>query len=185
MLSADEVLRILKGIPTSKFEPENVRRTLEGVVVQPGSLEPYLHFQRKSYTRNLIFRNEAFEFLALCWDEASHSPIHNHSGQDCWFLVHQGEFCLKGFRILEGGLEPGIAALEHAESIHKAGAGSIDHRGPVNDIHQVTVSRGSDRAVSLHVYAKPFDDCLVYDLDGKSCQRQRLKYHTIDGRLVA
>jgi cysteine dioxygenase len=185
MATIEDVLGILKGIPASKFDPNHVRTLLSGVAVDDRSLAPFLHFCDGRYTRNLIHRSDDFELLALCWDGGSHSPIHNHSGQDCWFLVQQGEFCLKGFRIREGGIRPGLAELEHVESIHKVGAGSLDHRGPINDIHQVTVSRGSPKAVSLHVYAKPFDDCLVYDLQHRRCQRQRLRYHTIEGRLVA
>jgi cysteine dioxygenase len=180
----DEVLTILKGVPASAFEPEHIETLLAGVAVEERSLAPYLHFARGRYTRNLIFRDQTFELLALCWDEGSYSPIHNHSGQDCWFLVQQGQFCLEGYRAVEGGDCPGRACLEHVDSLHKVGAGALDHRGPLRDIHQVKVSRGTARAISIHLYAKPFDDCLIYDLKQSECRRQPLKYHSIEGRLV-
>ena len=177
-----DVLRILKGVPVRDFEPGHIQKLLAGVAVDAASLTPYLHFVKSQYTRNLIFRNDDFELLALCWDGESHSPIHNHSGQDCWLLVQEGQFCLEGYRLVEGGVEPGVARLEHVDSQHKVCPGALDHRGTLNDIHQVKVSRGNLRAVSLHVYARPFDDCLVYDLKRNECRRQRLKYHTIEGR---
>lgn len=178
----DEVLRILKGVRATAFEPGHIGELLEGVAIDTGSLEPYLNFSSGRYTRNLIFRNDDFEMLALCWDEGSFSPIHNHSGQDCWFLVQQGQFCLEGYRAIEGGDCPGVARLEHVDSAHKVCIGALDHRGPLRDIHQVKVSRGNPRAVSIHVYAKPFDDCLVYDLKHNECRRQPLKYFTIAGK---
>src|SRR5438309_1947301 len=121
MLLIDEVLRILKGIPAGRFTPEVVERELAGVTVEPGSLSEFLQFSKGRYTRNLIHRDEAFELLALCWDEGTCSPVHNHSGQDCWFLVHEGQFCVKGYRILEGGVTPGVAALEEVEKTHRNG----------------------------------------------------------------
>ena len=185
MLPVGDVLRILKGVPAGRFTPATVETLLKGVSVEPGSLAPFLRFETGRYTRNLIHRDDAFELLALCWDAGTFSPIHNHSGQDCWFLVHQGQFCVKGFRILEGGLSPGAAELEEAEVSHRNGAGALDHRGPERDIHRVTVSKGSPRAVSLHVYARPFDDCLVYDLKNHVCRRQRLKYDSVGGKPLA
>ena len=183
-LPLEEVLAILRGVPAPRFEPAYIAELLDGVSVRPDTLERYLHFVPGRYTRNLVFRDDTFELLALCWDEQTHSPIHNHSGQDCWFLVQEGQFCLEGYRILEGGTCPGIARLEHVDSQHRISPGAIDHRGPRNDIHRVTVSKGNPRAVSIHVYAKPFDDCLVYDLKHHRCARQNLKYFSVDGRPV-
>jgi cysteine dioxygenase len=185
VLPLDEILSILKGVKPAQFEPPHVSGLLGGVSVEPGSLERFLHFLPGRYTRNLVFRNDDFEMLALCWDKQVFSPIHNHSGQECWFLVQEGQFCLEGYRLLEGGTCPGAARLEHTDSRHRVSLGALDHRGPLHDIHRVTVSRGNPRAVSIHIYAKPFDDCLVYDIKHERCSRQSLKYYSVDGRPVA
>lgn len=175
---------MLRGVPSSTFDPPHIASLLDGVSLTPSSIERYLHFVAGRYTRNLIHRDDTFELLALCWDQATCSPIHNHSGQDCWFLVQEGQFCLEGYDIVEGGLEPGVARLKHVDSQHRVSHGAVDHRGPLKDIHRVTVSKGNPRAVSIHLYAKPFDDCLVYDLKHERCARQPLKYHSIEGKTV-
>lgn len=184
-LPLPEILSMLKGVPAAKFDPDHIADLLDGVSIEPGTLERYLHFVKGRYTRNLIHRDDTFELLALCWDEATYSPVHNHSGQDCWFLVQDGQFCLEGYAILEGGLEPGRAKLRLADSQHRVSHGKVDHRGPLKDIHRVTVSKGNPRAVSIHLYAKPFDDCLVYDLKHERCVRQPLKYYSVDGKPLA
>src|SRR5688500_7824372 len=103
-LPVDGVLAILKGIAPDQMNPETVADRLEGVTVSASSLAPFLHFVKGRYTRNLIYRDDAhFEMLALCWDEDTYSPIHDHAGQDCWFLVHEGQFCVEGYKLLEGG----------------------------------------------------------------------------------
>lgn len=185
VLPLPEVLEILKGVPSQRFEPGYIATLLDGVSVESGSLERYLHFASGRYTRNLIHRDDRFELLALCWDQGTSSPIHNHSGQDCWFLVQEGQFCLEGYRVVSGGTCAGDATLEHVDSQHRVSHGAVDHRGPLNDIHRVTVSAGNPRAVSLHLYAKPFDECLVYDLKHGRCARQPLKYYSVDGRPLA
>src|SRR5687768_734880 len=96
VLPLPEILGILEGVPSDRFEPANIATLLDGVSVEPATLERYLHFASGRYTRNLIHRDDRFELLALCWDEGTFSPIHNHSGQDCWFLVQEGQFCLEG-----------------------------------------------------------------------------------------
>ena len=184
VLPLPEVLSMLQRVPSATFDPPTIAHLLDGVSLEPSSIERYLHFVGGRYTRNLIHRDDTFELLALCWDEATCSPIHNHSGQDCWFLVQQGQFCLEGYDLLEGGLEPGVARLRHVDSQHRVSHGAVDHRGPLKDIHRVTVSKGSPRAVSIHLYAKPFDDCLVYDMKHERCARQPLKYHSIAGKPV-
>lgn len=184
VLPLPEVLEILKGVPSQRFEPGYMSTLLDGVSVEPATLERYVHFVSGRYTRNLIYRDDTFELLALCWDQGTFSPIHNHSGQDCWFLVQEGQFCLEGYRIVSGGTCVGEATLEHVDSQHRVSHGAVDHRGSLNDIHRVTVSRGNPRAVSLHLYAKPFDECLVYDLKHGRCSRQPLKYYSVDGRPV-
>ena len=183
VLPLPEVMSLLEGVPARKFEPLHIASLLDGVSLEPSSIERYLHFVSGRYTRNLIHRDETFELLALCWDQATCSPIHNHSGQDCWFLVQEGQFCLEGYDLLEGGLEPGVARLKHADSLHRVSHGAVDHRGPLKDIHRVTVSKGNPLAVSIHLYAKPFDHCLVYDLKHECCSRQPLKYFSVEGRL--
>ena len=44
-------------------------------------LETFLHFEIGSYTRNLIYRNECYEMMAICWGMGHHTPIHDHNGQ--------------------------------------------------------------------------------------------------------
>src|SRR5687767_12096762 len=128
-LPVDEVLAILKGMPPSRLTPETVAQRLEGVHVTAASLAPFLHFAKGRYTRNLIYRDDAtFEMLALCWDEQTYSPIHDHSGQDCWFLVHEGQFCVEGYKLVDGGTCPGNAVIEKVDEIHRASRGALDHR---------------------------------------------------------
>ena len=50
---------------------------------------------KKKYTRNLVYRNNDFEILFLCWSPEQIAPVHGHEGEKCWAKVESGklQFC--------------------------------------------------------------------------------------------
>src|SRR5690349_22797298 len=96
------IVETLRGVPPKAFGPGEVSSRLKGVLLDPRTLAPYLHFAKNRYTRNLIYRDDLFELLALCWDPHTDSPIHNHSGQLCWLSIQQGALRLDNYHSLDG-----------------------------------------------------------------------------------
>lgn len=160
---------------------KEVQAALEGASVRPSSLQPYLFFRPGAYTRNLIHRNDGYELLCLCWDSGTRSPVHDHASEECVFLVHHGSFRVDNFALLEGGKEPGYAHLEHEGTLLNVSARMVDHKSSSSDIHRVSVMPGTGRAVSLHVYAKPIDRCLVFDVPKRRCGYAYARYHSVNG----
>ena len=57
---------------------------------------------------------------------------------------------------------------------------------PDNPIHAVlNLAEFGERATSLHIYSRPYDHCLVYSLEAKSCRDVPLFYDSEYGRPVA
>jgi len=182
-LALGAIVETLRGVPPASFQPGEICARLRGVLLDPRTLEPYLHFARRRYTRNLIHRDAVFELLALCWEPHTESPIHNHSGQLCWLSIQQGALRLENFDSLDGpGPGDGIRLLPKG-GIDRATEGVLDLQQGDNSIHRVSNPFG-ERAVSLHVYSRPFDVCLAYDAQARSAREMRLQYHSIGGRLV-
>ena len=161
--------------------PRHLQGSLEGVSVRPSSLKPYLFFRPNMYTRNLLYRDEQFELLALCWDGGTRSPVHDHAKQECFFAVHDGAFRIDNFGLREGGQAPGFARLDHEGTLLNVTARMVDHRSSSSDIHRVSLMPGTSRAVSLHVYARPIDRCLVFDVKGQRCAYSYTRYHSVSG----
>ena len=65
----------------------------------------------------------------------------------------------------------------------RAPVGCVDLQQGDDAIHRVS-NPFSERAVSLHVYSRPYDECLAYDLEAQTSRVMRLVYHSIGGRLV-
>jgi hypothetical protein len=81
-------------------QPEKVSEYLDSARLEPTSLTPYLHFSEHHYTRNLVFKNDLFELLILCWGPGQRSWIHNHRGQHCWMSVVEGRLAIRNYQRL-------------------------------------------------------------------------------------
>jgi len=175
-LSVLELAESLAALTADQFTPEGVFELLCRYRVQPASLEPYLRFDPRHYTRNLIYADERFEMLALCWEPGQRSPIHNHAGQQCWMLVPVGLLLNQNYRVLELDEERQTCRLA------PTGRCSIDPAHPLRvdpdePIHRVeNPFEDGKRSVSLHIYSLPYDRCLVYSLETGRYGEVELKY---------
>jgi cysteine dioxygenase len=132
--------------------------------VNPASLAPYLYFSREHYTRNLIQRTPLYELIAICWESGQKSAIHNHRDQSCWMAMAYGKVQVHNFRMVRKDAATGFCEL--APSTHFLITPETPQEvDPEEPIHQViNASSFGGRAVTLHIYSKPFDTCEVYDL---------------------
>src|SRR6266852_5076714 len=74
----------LAAIPDRNFTLEKVQDYILRHAVRPETLEEYCFFSKGNYTRNLIFKNDVFECMTICWEIGQASRVHNHRGQNCW-----------------------------------------------------------------------------------------------------
>jgi cysteine dioxygenase len=177
------IVETLRAVPPPQFRPGEVCSRLGGVVLDPRTLAPFLHFAPRRYTRNLIYRDDVFELIALCWEPHSESPIHNHSGQLCWLSIQRGALRLENFLSLDGPGPGDNIRLVPNGGVQRAPEGVLDLQQGDNGIHRVS-NPFEERAVSLHVYSRPYDTCLAYDPAARTSREMRLYYHSVGGKLV-
>ncbi len=165
--SLEDLTAELKRIPNLHDDGGRVARLLQTRLVDPAALAPYVRYEDARYTRNCVYRGEAFELLVLCWAPGARSPIHDHGGNRCWLVPQSGSFTIDDYLRAEGGRRPGPVRLEQCAASRLA-LGELDARGfdDMHDIHAVHVDRPS---VSLHVYAAPIGRYFVYDWERRSC----------------
>jgi len=181
--TVDQFITGLCGIPDEEFRVGTVYDYLKQHPVDEESLQPYLFFSKKQYTRNLIFKNDLFELMALCWEVGQASNIHNHADQNCWMTVPVGRMRVQNFRIIRQDGRTGYCRLEPTDTldIDQFHPAEVDRAEPV---HQVINPAEYDlRAVSLHVYSKPYDRCLVYSAQKNQYQEVQLNYSSEYGKL--
>ncbi len=157
------------------FETEPMMRLLSEARVFDRDVTPYVREDPEGgYTRTLIHRTPEFEILALTWPKGSTTPIHDHAGQRCWMVAHSGVFVVEDYRQIAGTREPGYAVVEKIATLPNITVGMPDFRYESDrDIHKVSVAPGCEGAVSLHVYAKPYTSCLIFDDAARTARSMR------------
>ncbi|MET0404258.1 MAG: ATP-binding cassette domain-containing protein [Cystobacter sp.] len=156
-----------------------VERMMREGRLAPALVEPYALLQPGRYTRTLLYRDEDLEIMVLGWGRGSRSPIHGHDGQDCCLMTVAGELEVDDYRLVSGGAVPGHARVERRGPSRTLLPGALDSRDADQDLHAVRPGARSGYAISLHVYSRPIDECLVYDPDHSRCERRQLRYDRV------
>ncbi len=173
----------LAAISEREFTLQNVQDYLVAHAVRPETLDKYLFFSKGSYTRNLIFKNDVFECMAICWEIGQASRIHNHRDQNCWMAAPIGRLRIQNFRVNERDAALGTCHILPTDT-YDMDAAHPAHVNPLEPVHQVLNLREfNQRAVSIHVYSKPFDMCEVYQREKGTYADVPLHYTSEYGKL--
>ncbi len=182
----DELVRALRTLPPSAFNSmEEVRLLLAKIPVAEASLAPYLTWNRQHYTRNLIDKTDLYELIAICWEVGQGSSVHNHRGQNCWMAAPVGRLLVENFHVEFEDIKTGRCRLlaSNTVELNAANPCAVDPREPVHRV--VNPREANRRAVTLHVYSRPFDTCVAYSPEQGTCGDIQLHYNTVFGKPVA
>jgi predicted metal-dependent enzyme (double-stranded beta helix superfamily) len=128
------------------------------------------YWEPQCYTRNCFYKDDDFELILICWDKGQQTAIHNHDGEDCWVYLLEGEIEEDFYRLNDNEqLEFCATSVLEKGQVTKSDKLSGFHRLRNNKIN---------RALSLHVYAKPIEQSLTYDENLGRLVDKKLKYDT-------
>jgi cysteine dioxygenase len=191
-----DVVDTLRAFEAEPITRDRVLDYLRETAVERASLDRYVHFRPDTYTRNLVFRDDQLELMAVCWQPGQRTVIHTHNGQLGWMSVEQGALAVINYKWLGcnasdnqnvAGLDCLAGAteldLERREIQECYPGGVINTVDKVQTIHQVVVE-GKEPVVSLHVYSRPIDSCVAFDLQKRTCYRRELQYFSKYGDVL-
>ena len=152
------------------FPVPEVTSYLQNFNLSERNHKQYSFFDNRYYTRNLIFRDEHFEIILLCWGPGQIAPIHGHEGEKCWMRIESGALQICNYKL------DSINPLELTMiSLTKGEVGYLDGPAEIHSVENVY----NEPAISLHVYAKPFDKCDIYDLNEGVIRKTELLYDSM------
>ena len=167
-------IKSLKSFVETDFPVNEVSDLIIKSQFSNKSLDKFSHFSKNNYTRNMIYKDSNFEVLLICWSAGQMAPIHGHEGEKCWFKILSGSLEILNYEI--ESTKP--LKLKQLEKIN-ASTGYLD--GPA-DIHAIN-NCYKEPVKTLHVYAKPYDSCDIYDLKTNQIRRLKMNYYGIDGKI--
>ena len=172
----NKIISDLKNFARTNFPTSDVSSYLKNVKLSDNDLEKYLLKKDKQYTRNLIHKDVDFEIMVVCWPPKISAPIHGHEGEKCWARVEDGELQISNYEKVSSN------PLELIKTKQRSCLpGYLDGPAEIHSVENLT----NEFATSLHVYARPYDACDVYDLEKGTVNRLKLGYHSIDGVLCS
>jgi predicted metal-dependent enzyme (double-stranded beta helix superfamily) len=185
-LSIEDFVSELRKFTEGAFvHTDEILAFLQRAAVQPETLTPYLTWDRQHYTRNLIDKTQLYELIAICWEVGQVSSVHNHHEQNCWMAVPIGRLLVENFHLTSQDLEQGTCELTPSDAVEMDPANPCAVN-PADPVHRVVNPKHfGARAVSLHIYSRPFDSCVVYSPEQGTCGVIKLHYTTVFGKPAA
>lgn len=181
-LSIQDFIAELHKFPEPAFNHTGeILEFLERTTVAADTLVPYICWNSQHYTRNLIDKTPLYELIAICWDVGQVSSVHNHRDQNCWMSVPIGRLQVENFHLVSQDVVAGQSQLTptNVVEMNLACPCAVDPADPVHRV--VNPKHFGERAVSLHIYSRPFDTCVVYSPEQGTCGVIKLHYTTMFG----
>lgn len=183
MITVERLVEGLKAIPEKDFTLDNVYDFLGSNPVDTDSLAPFLFWSGNFYTRNLIFKDERFEIMTLCWEKGQVSRIHDHADQNCWMSVVAGKLHGQNYAPVEFDWESGGCKLVETTCFDLSDCltAKVEIEEPIHQI--LNLPEFDERAISLHVYSKPIERCNSFCLKTNTFKEVELFYTSVNGVL--
>lgn len=145
-------------------------------------LEPYLHYCKDFYARNLVHRSKDFELIVLCWAENQITPIHDHAGSDCWMLGLLGEIEEVQYSVVKSPQGLNKCTLAH-EKTTRARKGNVHFINDNINLHSIrNVHTG--HSATLHLYSPPIKTCNFWDKTISEMRERHLKNYSEYGKML-
>jgi cysteine dioxygenase len=191
-----------RPVPAAQFV-DGIRTLSEGLITKQkiyeylvnyqlrrDDLERYKMWMPDRHTRSKVFRNEMIEVMVICWPIGAVTPLHTHNGQLGWMTMLEGKVVVENYRkvhcnaqenehvvgldCLAGATE---LVMEHLNDELAVPGGPLNTVDKTQTIHRIrNLAEWNERAVSMHVYSRPIDSCVVFDVEAQRCFRRNLKY---------
>ena len=159
-----------------KTDPKDFPKITKQINILASEFENYIYWCDESYTRNCIERTENFELMLLCWNNKQATPIHDHGGEKCW--VYQISGTVDEVRYKEN--ENGQLEVDHKMTLKP---GALTYMDDNMGYHALENNKDS-KALTLHLYMKPIDECEVFNTEEKCFESKELAYDTHEGELI-
>lgn len=195
--TVEDFIHGLTSFERELITKDAVSRYCDSMRLSADALKPYSFFRDDFYTRNLVYRDDLFEVMVICWGPGQKTTIHTHNGQLGWMDMPQGEvqvhhFQYMGCNAAENQNVVGMDCLAGATEIHldRKDTLTCHECGPIytvdklHTIHQIENTDSAKSGVlSLHIYSLPIDSCVAFDLEHQRCFRRSLAYYSRNGKV--
>lgn len=187
---ADQFIEGIRELSQGLITKQKMYDYLVAYAIRTEDLERYKMWVPDRHTRNKIFRNDLIEVMLICWPTGSITPLHTHNGQLGWMTMIEGKLKVENYRKVDCnrpenqqvvGMDCLAGAtrieMQHLHDELAVPGGPLNTVDKTQTIHRIlNLPEWNQPAVSMHVYSRPIDSCVVFDMENQRCFRRDLKY---------
>eukprot|EP01111_Echinosteliopsis_oligospora_P017996 TRINITY_DN801_c0_g1_i1.p1 TRINITY_DN801_c0_g1~~TRINITY_DN801_c0_g1_i1.p1 ORF type:complete len:212 (+),score=49.87 TRINITY_DN801_c0_g1_i1:53-637(+) len=164
----------------------SIQDVLGKYAVQSEDFTDYIHFNDLHYTRNLVFLNDHFELMVLCWKEGQGSRIHSHTDSNCWMAVLDGlteetRYVVKSGAHIKELVFPGPCPELHQIDQFISKKGDVGHINDEIGLHRVSAAKGT-HAITLHLYSPPIKVANILDPEAGTTTKRTPGFYSLYGK---
>lgn len=139
-----------------KLERRPTLATLEkkllDLSIDMDSLIDHAGYTNNGYQRNVLKKTENYELVLICWKAGQKTPIHDHKGSDCAFLILDGTSTETIYKMEDSDLKK--------VEIRKYNPGEVC-AAEEPDIHMIS-NEENKNLINLHLYSPPLKGFNIY-----------------------
>ena len=169
MKSSENIQKLIQSLSKSPTGEYNI--ILKKFDFESVDFSSYESWSSECYTRNCIFRDVNFELILICCQEDQETAVHGHDGEDCWVYLLEGEMKEIYFNINDDN------DLQEVGS-HIIQPNQLTFMNDKVGFHKLKNCNQSGKSMSLHLYAKPIENCVSFDETTQSFIQRELSYDT-------
>ncbi|KAI1079541.1 cysteine dioxygenase type I [Whalleya microplaca] len=180
-----DVLGPSSGLTSDDVDVQDLIDIMDRYASDEKDWSPYaMENANMAYTRNLVDEgNGKANLLVLVWTPGKASPIHDHANAHCVMKILKGDLTETRYDFPQGDTEQPMQIK--SEKVHKENA--VAYMADELGLHSVS-NRGSDYAVSLHLYTPPNvakGGCNIFNVEtGKKTHIAKCGHYSAYGKRV-
>ena len=106
----------------------------------------YIEFSNSTYKRNIMYIDDQFEVVVICWNPLQSTPIHDHPENGCIAKILEGELLEEQYNIIDD------VPIKIYESI--LNVNGITSQIGKKGLHRI-INPTLHQTISIHIYSPP------------------------------
>ena len=138
-----EVINLLKNYDKNKKNIFDLVKPITNIFFNIKDLHNHIIFKKNDYNKSILYRDDKYEVVLICWDTYCETKVHNHPQNGCIM------------KILKGNL---LEECFNTKTLHKIKV-NVREKNDTSYIHDNLylhkIINNNQQTISLHIYSPP------------------------------
>uniref|UniRef100_A0A0K0EB56 Cysteine dioxygenase n=1 Tax=Strongyloides stercoralis TaxID=6248 RepID=A0A0K0EB56_STRER len=165
-----------------QYSVDTIKKILQSYKSRKEDWKKFYFYDPHKYTRNLVDTgNGKYNAMILVWPEGIMSPIHDHTSNDCFVKVLEGELTEVKYEWPTDECEE-TGMIEIGKDTYSIN--EVTYMCDKIGLHRMENPSNSKPAVTLHVYIPGYNVCQIFDEHTGHKTQCNVTYYTKYGQKV-